>query len=125
MLGVMLIALIGFSAVTVALIWGIMWAADRWLHLYAAMGVGIDAILYLVQNIARGIAYCNEDPVYVPPSPSEGGEGQIIANCDSAGGIVDRVYLYMVGPAAVLCLGVIMVRIWRRSRALSAAEVTS
>lgn len=97
--------------VFVALLWGLMWAADRWLHRFAAIAIGASAIGWLSQNIVRGIAHCNAPPEFIPSLPGEGGEGRMVFNCDSAGGAIDRIYLYILGPACIALIGYLVIRI--------------
>ncbi|SMC64287.1 hypothetical protein [Primorskyibacter flagellatus] len=104
----------------VGIVWSASWIANRWLHRIAAFGIGALASIWLAQNIVRGIFHCLHAPRYVPPAPGEGGEGQMIFNCDSAGGVIDRVYLYVIGPLALITLILISVRFLRAKPVVNA-----
>ncbi|WP_255328764.1 hypothetical protein [Paracoccus albicereus] len=106
-LAVMLSLILGF-------VWGMMWASRRWLHVNVALFIGFGTSLYFLQSILRGMVFCAKAPVFAPPEPGSGGEGQMIFNCDGAGGMLDRLYIYLLGPALILGCLLLVWHYWPR-----------
>ena len=113
----MILSMGAMMMVAFGLIWSVMWGARRWVHAYLSLAIGVAAIVYFAQNIIRGMLFCAQKPRFVPPTPEEaalGNDGRMVFNCDSAGGVLDRVYLYILGPAFIVALCVVTFRFARR-----------
>lgn len=115
MLGAVLISMVVMLALVVSVVWALMWASRRWLSAWASIGIGGLAVVYFVQSLVRGIIHCSQPPRFIPPEPGSGGEGRMEFNCDSAGGMLDRLYLYALGPATVAMLLWLCWRFWPRA----------
>ncbi|ODM48509.1 hypothetical protein CDZ96_07250 [Mameliella alba] len=122
MLGAMLISLVVTLALYVGLAWALMWASRRWLHVWVSIGLAVLAAGSLVQNIISGLIHCSQPPTFVPPELGSGGEGQMVFNCDAPGGMIDRFYLYFLGPVAVAAIIWLAWRFWARRDLLSPRE---
>lgn len=117
MLGAMLIAMVVAMALFVGLVWAAMSASRRWLTPWVSVGIAGLAATYLGQSIIRGVIHCSQPPLFMPPAPGSDGEGRMLFNCDSAGGLVDRAYIYVLGPMALLAVLWLAWRFWPRSAA--------
>ena len=69
--------------------------------------------MYLFQSMVRGMIFCAREPAYIPPSDGDrilGRDGQMIHNCDSAGGVLDYLYLYFLAPLMIAAIGALTLR---------------
>lgn len=115
MLGAMLIAMVVAMALFVGLVYAAMWVSRRWLTAWVSVGIAGLAATYLGQSIIRGVIHCSQPPTFIPPAPGSDGEGQMLFNCDSAGGLLDRIYIYVLGPMALLAVLWLALRFWPRN----------
>jgi hypothetical protein len=103
--------------ISALLIWGAVWLL-MWglslLNLYLAMAVGLASLCYLVFSAGMTLMRCAAEPVFIPPSSGDGGEGRMIFACDGPGGMLSYGYVGLVVPLAGLAVSVSMVRLWRR-----------
>ena len=114
--GAMILGLLLTGAIFIGVVAALMWATARWIGRWLAMVVGGIAFVYISYTITDGVIYCAADPVYIPPTNAEaaaGSEGAMRFNCDSAGGVLDRLYLHFAAPLLLLLLGLML---WRASR---------
>ncbi len=112
----MILSLLLTGAIFIAVVAALMWATSRWIGKWLAMVVGGIAFVYIGYTIIDGMIYCAADPVYIPPTAAEaaaGSESAMRFNCDNAGGVLDRLYLYFAAPLLMLLLGLML---WRASR---------
>ena len=101
----MILATALVSAAFALFVWGMMALAARWMSRWVSLIIGGAVIVYLSQNMVRGMMYCAVDPTYVPPDKFDtGSDGTMIFNCDSAGGLLDYSYLYLVAPITIAAL---------------------
>jgi hypothetical protein len=106
------------AAFFVILVWGILYLASLYLHRFLAVVIGGIVILYLLQNMVRGILYCAEEPQFIPPSEdaaAQGGLGQMLHNCDGPGGAMEYMYLYVLAPLMIVTIGLLTVRYGRET----------
>jgi hypothetical protein len=117
MSGTMLLSLLVAGAIFLGIVAILMWAADRWLGKWVATLTGGAAVAYIGYSIVSGMIYCAAEPVYIPPTDAEaaaGIEGAMHFNCDSAGGVFDRLYLYFVAPMVMIALVFMTWRAWQK-----------
>jgi hypothetical protein len=117
--GLALVLTVGFGAVFVAIIGALMFVINRWLSAWAAVFVGAATFAYIAHNMVTGIIYCAAEPVYIPPSEVEaaaGSEGSMRFNCDSAGGVIEYLYLYFIAPLILVALGVLILKYYGKVR---------
>lgn len=99
----MLLSLVGFPlALWWGLIAGLLWMAGRaggrrGVWIVSALGAGM--VLALAGDI---LLRCAADPVFVPPQPGSGGDGQVIPACDGPAGMVAYVTLYLTVPIGLV-----------------------
>lgn len=118
MLFVMILSLVAILAAAVFLVLASMCALARWVHLLAAVFVGAITASYALFLIIRGWLICSADPVYHPPRSDEFGEGRMEFACDSAGGIVDYLFIGLLAPMVSVLFTVLSIRyfrIWQRT----------
>jgi hypothetical protein len=106
-------ALILANVILLAVVRVLMGAARRWLSAWVAIVIGAVTALFFVQHIVRGLIYCSQPSVFIQPPPGSDSEGRMIHFCDSAGGLPDRIYLYVLGPATVAILLYWVYSFWR------------
>ena len=117
-----LLPMVFVAALSVILIWGLLILASRYVHRFLAATLGGVVIMYLLQNMVRGMLFCAAEPQYIPPSgnnETDGGVGQMIHNCDGPGGVLDYVYLYFLAPLMIAVIGVLTLRYSRRGGAVT------
>lgn len=105
-------------------IWLVSRLMNRVLGAWAAITVCAIPLVYLVQSVVRGMIHCAQDPTWIPPTEEAalaGSEGTMVFNCDSAGGMVDYFYLYVIAPLTLVSLGFLSLRYWRMARAIRSA----
>jgi hypothetical protein len=110
---------LGTVAAFVALVVALLWNSERWLGRRPALALQSTVFIYFAYTIAAGIVHCAAEPVYIAPTEAEaaaGSDGKMRFNCDSAGGVYDRLYLYFIGPLMLVALGTMVVRTWRKGR---------
>ena len=99
------------GALTIVVVALAMKAARRWIGRWAAIGLGLVVIGYFGHGLVSGIAHCGADPTFVPQTGAGGGEDAVLFNCDGPGGVIDRLYLYLVAP---VILGSVALLVWQQ-----------
>ena len=118
MLLVFIATLLGGTLFFFAVLYGAMWASSKYLHAWAGPAIGAATFVYFLQNMVAGILHCAQEPIILPPTPGEaavGSEGTLVATCDSAGGALDRLYLYAVAPLLLLAIGWLILRFSKKA----------
>ena len=111
------LAMAVFGGIIVGLFWAIMWAANRWIHPWSAVGFGWAMFAFLGYSMVSGIVSCSADPVYIPPTPEEaawGSEGTMKFNCDAPGGAFDYFALYILIPIMMAATALLSLRFANR-----------
>jgi hypothetical protein len=111
--GIVLITFAFFGAL-LGLSYLVLFLLNRFIHRYAAIAAGTAWIAYLGYSTISGLVYCSAEPVYVPPRLGELGDGQMISNCDSAGGAITRMVYFLTIPTIAI-LGWMTLRITHTS----------
>lgn len=115
-----LLPLVVVAILAVSLVWGLLFLVSRYLHPLLALACGGLVIVYVLQGMVRGMIFCAEEPLYIPPSETEaaaGAMGRMIHNCDGPGGMLDYMYLYVVAPLMIVAVGVLTWRYGKREMA--------
>lgn len=97
----------------------VLWLArllgGGWLE--AALAVAILGVT--VHSFVSVLAFCNAEPVYVPPTPEDaaaGSQGMELHNCDAPIGAIYAFYLAFICPAVIISSAVFLWRCLSRLR---------
>lgn len=113
---ILLTILFGLAALTLAICFGLLWLAARFVHPTLAAILGTGGVALTVFAIVEGFVSCNAPPVFVAPRPGDPGEGSMTFACDGPGGAAIYMSLFFVYPFIGLCLAIITYQVWLRAK---------
>lgn len=91
-------------ALNIAVIYGAMYLANRFLHRYMAVAIGIAATVFAIYAMVDTVVTCGAEPEYVPPLPGSDGDGAMIYPCDGPNGPETHAVVILIWPiTALLC----------------------
>lgn len=119
MLASMLIGTFLSLLIFVLLVWGLVYILRRWVHVLTAKLFGYGAATYIAYTVVRGWIICSREPEFIAAPRGTNGDGRFEHACDSAGGIIDYLYIGFIGPITVFLLLVVTFRTTKAQRILT------
>ena len=119
-LGVAVLLLSAIAGLSVIVVFGLMKLSARWFDPRIGLAFGTAFSVFVGRLVVSHGQYCAEPPEIILPGPGEEGEGLARFNCDAPWGIVDRAFIYLVGPIWLVASVVATIVAWRNSSRVAA-----